>query len=227
MKRMTFPCFMVLLTLGVMAGQTFTGGVSGLVKDQSGAGVAQASLVLVNLDTGERRTAESGETGNYSFTAVPPGRYRLEVERSGFKKTSEEPIEVRVQQFVSVDPTMVVGQVTESIVVEARVALIDPNTSSLSQVVENRQITELPLNGRNTLAFVELTPGIRMQGLFGENPATVNFQAWGNFSANGGVANTNEVLVDGAPVSGYTFANVNYLPPVDATQEFRVQTNTY
>jgi hypothetical protein len=224
--------FSILILAGMMSaaissGQTFTGGVSGVVADQSGAMVSDATLTLTNRDTGERRSVKSSQSGTYSFAAVPPGRYRLEVEHGGFKKVTQEPVEVRVQQFVSLDVMLQVGEVSESVQVEARAALIDPNTSSLSQVVGNQQITQLPLNGRNTLAFVQLTPGVRMQGLFGENPATVNFQAWGNFSANGGVANTNEVLVDGAPVSGYTFANVNFLPPVDATQEFRVQTNTY
>jgi hypothetical protein len=72
-----------------------------------------------------------------------------------------------------------------------------------------------------------LTPGVSIQAGFGDNPATVNFQAWGNFAANGGVAGANVVLVDGAPVNTILFNGIGYVPPVDATQEFRVQTNNF
>ncbi|MCI0627646.1 MAG: TonB-dependent receptor [Acidobacteria bacterium] len=222
-KVLTF----LLLFLGAVYAQTFTGGVSGTVKDPSGAVVPQTRLVLTNLDTNEKREAESNDSGFYSFSALPPGRYRLETEKSGFKKFAQEPVEVRVQQFVEIDPGLQVGEASETLEVKGQVSVIDPTTSSLGHVVENRQITELPVNGRNTLAFVALTPGVRIQGGFGDNPATVNFQSWGNFSANGGVAGTNEILVDGAPVTTVLFNGVGYMPPVDATQEFKVQTNNF
>jgi hypothetical protein len=207
--------------------QTFTGGVSGTVKDPGGAIVPNATVLLTNLDTSEKRTLTTTEEGSFNFTIVPPGRYRVEVEQTGFKKFLQEPIEVRVQQFLNLDVNLEVGQASETVTVTGEVQLIDSTTSSLGHVVENRQITELPLNGRNTLAFVELTPGVRDQGGFGDNPATVNIQAWGNFSANGGLANSNEVLVDGAPVTTVLFHGVGYMPPVDATQEFKVQTNNF
>jgi len=216
-----------LLFTGVVYAQTFTGGISGTVKDPSGAVVPRARLALTNLDTNEKREAESNESGFYSFSALPPGRYRLEAEKTGFKKFAQGPVEVRVQQFVGIDPGLELGETSETLEVKGQVSAIDPSTSSLGHVVENRQITELPVNGRNTLAFVALTPGVRIQGGFGENPATVNFQSWGNFSANGGLAGSNEVLVDGAPVTTVLFNGVGYIPPVDATQEFKVQTNNF
>jgi hypothetical protein len=105
--------------------------------------------------------------------------------------------------------------------------LLDSQTSSLSQVVENKQVTELPLNGRNTLALVALTPGIRTQGEFLQHTGTRSFAGWGNFSSNGGVSDANEVLVDGAAVTMFLVNAPSLIPPVDATQEFRVQTNNY
>src|SRR5262249_24743625 len=105
--------------------------------------------------------------------------------------------------------------------------LLDAQTSSPSHVVENREVTELPLNGRNTLALVALTPGIRTQGEFLQHTATRSFAGWGNFSSNGGVADANEVLVDGAAVTMFLVNAPSLIPPVDATQEFRVQTNNY
>jgi len=226
MLRIGACCLSVLLAGRALA-QTSTGGISGTVKDSTGAVAPQTQLTLTNLDTNEKREQKSDDRGLFSFTALAPARYRLEAERAGFKQFVLEPIEVRVQLFVSIQPVLEVGSASDKVEVKAQVALIDPNTSSLSEVVENQQITQLPVNGRNTLAFVSLTPGVNTQAGFGDNPATVNFQAWGNFQANGGVAGANAVLVDGAPVNTVLFNGIGYLPPIDATQEFRVQTNNF
>ncbi|PYT10227.1 MAG: hypothetical protein DMG59_29240, partial [Acidobacteria bacterium] len=167
------------------------------------------------------------EHGLYTFAAVSPGRYRLEAEIRGFKRFVQEPIEVRVQQFVTLNPVLEIGEASQSVEVSGQLALLDASTSSLSQIVENRQVTELPLNGRNTLALVALTPGTRTQGEFEQHTATRSFAGWGNFSSNGGMADANEVLVDGAPVTMFLVNAPSLIPPVDATQEFRVQTNNY
>lgn len=170
----------------VALAQTFTGGISGTVTDPGGALVPAARLNLTNLDTSDLRTQISNDAGVYIFTAVPPGRYKLEAEHPGFKKLVQEPIEVRVQQFVTLNLALEVGQATQTVEVTGQAALLDASTSSLSQIVENRQVTELPLNGRNTLALVALTPGIRTQGEFMQHTATRSFAGWGNFSSNGG-----------------------------------------
>jgi hypothetical protein len=134
---------------------------------------------------------------------------------------------VRVQQFVMISPVLEIGQATQTVEVTGRVALLDATTSSLSHVVENRQVTELPLNGRNTLALVALTPGIRTQGEFTQHVATRSYAGWGNFSSNGGLSDANEILVDGGSVTMFLMNAPSLIPPVDATQEFRVQTNSY
>src|SRR5262249_38893255 len=201
--------------------------LTGAVTDPAGAVVPGAVLTLTNLDTNDSRRQMSNEGGVYTFTALPPGRYRLELEHPGFKKFVQEPVEVRVQQFVTLDAALEVGSGTQIVEVTGQVALLDAATSSLSQVVENRQVTELPLNGRNTLSLVALTPGIRTHGQFLQNTATRSFAGWGNFSSNGGVAGANENLLDGASVTMFLVNAPSLVPPVDATQEFRVQTNNY
>jgi hypothetical protein len=207
--------------------QTFTGSITGTVTDPAGAVVPAAVFTLTNLDTNEARRQVSNESGVYTFAALPPGRYRLELERPGFKRFVQEPVEVRVQQVVNLDPVLEVGQTNQTVEVTGQVALLDSATSSLSQVVENREVTELPLNGRNTLALVALTPGVRTQGQFMQNTATRSFAGWGNFSSNGGISDANEILVDGASVTMFLVNAPSLIPPIDATQEFRVQTNNY
>src|SRR5262249_29403945 len=178
-------------------------------------------------DANEARQQSTNDLGEFTFTALAPGRYRLTLAHPGFKQFVQEPIEIRVQQFVTLNPKLEVGQESQSVEVTGQAVLLDAATSSVSQVVENRQVTELPLNGRNTLALVALTPGIRAQGQFQQNTATRSFAGWGNFSSNGGVSDANEVLVDGAAVTMFLVNAPSLIPPVDATQEFRVQTNNY
>ncbi len=156
--RLVLFCAVGMLLALSMSAQTSTGGITGTVTDPAGAVVPGAKLALTNLDTNDRREQLSNEIGVYTFTALPPGRYRLEVEHSGFKKFAQDPVEIRVQQFVTLNPALEVGQATQTVEVTGQVALLDSATSSLSHVVENREITELPLNGRNTLALVALTP---------------------------------------------------------------------
>src|SRR5437899_4057562 len=226
LRSATYFCSIFALAY-ICSGQTYTGGLTGAVTDPAGAFVPAAALKLTNLDTNDARRQTTDETGVYTFTALPPGRYRLELEHPGFKKFVQEPIEVRVQQFITLNPVLEVGTGSQVVEVSGQVALLDAATSSLSQVVENRQVTELPLNGRNTLSLVALTPGIRTHGQFLQNTATRSFAGWGNFSSNGGVADANEILVDGASVTMFLVNAPSLVPPVDATQEFRVQTNNY
>src|SRR5205085_8729155 len=112
-----------------------------------------------------------------------PANYRLELEHPGFKRFVQEPVVVRVQQTATINVTLEVGQVTQTLEVTGHADVLDSATSSLSQVVENREVTELPLNGRNTLALVALTPGIRTQPGFLQNTAVRSHAGRGNCSS--------------------------------------------
>jgi len=231
MRSAGVSSFAVALVLAFAAStsvaQTSTGSVAGTIADPGGAVIPSAALKLVNLDTNEVRVQNTDDSGAYTFPALPPGRYRLEVEHPGFKRFVQEPIEVRVQQFITLNASLDVGQANQTVEVGGQLILLDAATSSLSQVVENREVTELPLNGRNTLSLVALTPGVRTQGQFLQNSATRSFAGWGNFSSNGGLSDANEILVDGASVTMFLVNAPSLVPPVDSTQEFRVQTNNY
>src|SRR5262249_8481527 len=93
-----------------LMGQTSTGGLSGTVTDPAGSVVAGARLVLTNLETNDSRRGQSNEIGLYSFPVLPAGRYRIELEHAGFKRFVQEPIQIQVQQFVTLDPRLEVGQ---------------------------------------------------------------------------------------------------------------------
>jgi len=227
MSKALFCLLAILIAAAIVSAQTTTGSITGIVTDPAGASVPGSSLTLTNLDTNQVRQQTASETGDYTFPALPPGHYRLESQHPGFKRFVQEPIDIQVQQAVTINISLEVGQATQSLEVTGHPELLDAATSSLSQVVENRQVTELPLNGRNTLALVSLTPGVRTQAGFLQNAAVRSYAGWGNFSSNGGLSGANEILVDGAAVTMFSNNAPSLVPPVDATQEFRVQTNNY
>ncbi len=199
-----------------------TAQVTGTVVDSTGSFMAGARVVATNLDTSVAREAVTNASGNYLITALLPGRYRVTSEAMGFKQTRRESVSLAVDQIGRIDFAMEVGDTRQSVTVESSAVLLDTATGTIGSVVENKQIAELPLSGRNPLDLLGLSPGIRIQGNFtGKNGD------WGNFSSNGGLANSNVVMVEGLALDLARMNGPSYVPPVDATQEFRVQTNNF
>jgi hypothetical protein len=207
--------------------QTSTAQITGRVSDPSDAVVAGAAIHVRNLDTGVQRETTTTPAGYYTVPLLDPGSYEVAVQMPGFKPMKREGVVLQVDQVARIDFALELGSASETVLVEAKAPLLDAATSSLGNVVENRQITELPMQGRNTIGFMVLTPGVRMQGNAGVNENTIAINSRGNFSANGGIANANEVLVDGAAVSMGRGNAIGFMPPVDATREFKVETNSY
>ena len=139
--------------------QTF-GEITGRVGDASGAAVPGSVLTLTNASTNAVRTTTSTETGDYSLPALPPGTYNLSTEHPGFKRASSNGIEVQVQQTVRLDFVLQVGLVTESVQVSAAADLLQAENGTVGTVVDNKGITELPLNGRQYLNLVALSPNV-------------------------------------------------------------------
>src|SRR5215467_2875890 len=114
--RHQVACLICVVALAApAAAQTFTGSITGTVTDPAGALVPNAALTLTNLDTNDARRQLTNESGEYTFAAVSPGRYRLALEHPGFKRVVQEPIEVRVQQFVTLDLALEVGQASQTV----------------------------------------------------------------------------------------------------------------
>jgi hypothetical protein len=205
--------------------QTFYGSVAGTVTDANGATVPNAAVALTNLGTSERRTAETDSNGNYQFVNLVPGRYRLEIEKGGFKRHTRGEIVVEVQSALRLDTVLQVGEVTQVVEITAQTPLLQPDNTSLGQVVDSRKVQEMPLNGRNVLNLVSLVPGVVPQGQSMQNPTGTNIFAWGNYQIGGGAANQSATFIDGASINVSYVNLTSLIPTQDAIQEFRVQTN--
>jgi hypothetical protein len=211
--------------------QNVYGTIAGTVTDSSGAAIADATVTLTNLDTNEKHNIQTDSSGNYTFVNILPGKYKVEAEKSGFKKVVRQPILVEIESGLKVDITLQVGAQTETVEVSAEAPLLQPETNSLGQVVEQRNVTELPLNGRNPLALVSLVPGVVPQGQPSagnsstSNPVGANPFALGDFQVGGGMSGQSQILIDGAPTNGAYLNVVTVIPSQDSIEEFKVQTN--
>ena len=205
--------------------QSTFGGIVGTVTDASGAPVASTEVTLTNLGTNEKRTESTNGDGLYQFLNITPGQYSVEVAKTGFKRFVRNPVTVETQTTSRIDIPLQVGEVTQTVEVTAQTPLLQPESSSLGQVVDERKTTTLPLNGRNPLNLVALVPAVVPQGGSLNNPNGQNPFAWGNYQIGGGMANQSMVWLDGSPVNG-SYINVTALIPTqDSLQEFKVATN--
>src|SRR5579871_14013 len=145
---MSKPLFMTIVFLGAACSafaQTAT--VDGLVTDSSQAVMVGATVTVTNLDTGLRRVARSNETGGYTFTQLPVGRYKVAAAMSGFTTQATPELKLDVDQVVRLDFALKPGTLTETVEVSASAALLDSETATVGQVISNKSIVEMPLNG--------------------------------------------------------------------------------
>lgn len=220
--------FTMLAILPSMAlAQTSTGAIGGTVIDGSGAIMPAVHVTARNMGTGDKRTTTTNELGVFLFPALPPGAYEVAAEREGFKRVVRSDIALSVQDSIRLELAMAVGSISERVEVTGELPLLATATSSLGQVVDNKKIVDIPLNGRNTLALVTLTAGVQPLGNFGGVTATGNAYASGNYSVSGSRGLSSEVIIDGAPANASLFTAPIIVPSVDAVEEFKVQTSTY
>jgi hypothetical protein len=217
---------LLILLAGVCWGQKDSGSIVGTVKDPSGAVVAGAKVTVTDVDRGTSFTAATNASGEYVAGPLKVGRYRVAVEKAGFKTTVVGPVELNVQERPSVDVALRVGDIHEQVTVTSQGPQLETENSDLGQVVTSRRISTLPLNGRNYAQLAQLgtgvvpaEPGSRAEKTFG-------------FSANGARALQNNFLLDGVDNNanlGDLLNETTYViqPPVDAIAEFKVQTNSY
>ncbi len=207
-----------------LTGQTATGQITGTVRDSSGAVLPQVRVTAVNQDTGFTRNTESTGSGDYSFTLLPVGSYSVSAEQKGFSIAKQSAIRLNVDQVQRVDLTLSVGSTSETITVQAPSVAVETETSSVGQVVNERQVTQLPLNGRNFLQLLFLGAGaVQTSGEQGSMR-----QGEGNaISINGSRPTSNNYLLDGMVNTDTSLNTPAVVLSVDAIQEFKEQTATY
>src|SRR5579863_9055617 len=222
-----FLLLLVLFTLAITAAaQKDTGSIVGTVKDASGAVVANATVTVADVEHGQTTTTTTNPEGEFVVSPLRVGRYTVTVQRKGFKKAVSAPVDLDVQQRVAVNIMLQVGEISESVVVSSVTPLLETETSELGQVVNARQASNLPLNGRNFAQLALLTAGTAPS-----EPGARDEQSFG-FSAGGARSLQNNFLLDGIDNNSNLtdlLNETNYViqPPVDALAEFKVETNAY
>ncbi|MCS7315307.1 MAG: carboxypeptidase regulatory-like domain-containing protein [Bryobacterales bacterium] len=209
--------------------QVTTGTILGTVRDSTGAAVPAAQITITETNKGTSLQFVTDETGAYHAPFLSPGTYSVTVEKPGFKRQVRSGILLQVDQRARVDITLEVGQLTETVDVVAAAPLVRSESAELGEVIEERAIRELPLNGRLFTQLVYLAPGIT-PGQAGENlsgQSTFNPRGPSNFNALGSQANANAWLVDGIDNNEYTFNTVIVMPSLESVREFKVLTGVY
>lgn len=191
--------------------------LTGEVRDGSGALVGQAALTLSQDATGEVTQATTNQYGLFLFTHLRPGLYTLTVNAPNFRRVVRTGVRLTTGERIRVEVTLTAGQVAEEILVRADASLLRTESSSLGQVISNRRIVELPLNGRNFFALITLAPGVAAPPPTTAGPALPRL--------NGGRPRVNEFLYDGISALQPEPGQVAFFPPIDAIQEFKLETN--
>jgi hypothetical protein len=229
--------FVVLALLAAATLLAQNAGLSGLITDPSGLAVPRANVVVQSVDTGGTRTVSSNQQGEYSVPALLPGPYNITVEANGFKTVHQNGFVVEVDQRARLDFALTVGSTTESITVQASAPLLNTSDASVSTVIGNQFVENLPLNGRSFSSLIDLAPGVVL------TPS--NFYEQGQFSVNGQHPDANYFTVDGVSANLGTsssnlgqggagqlpatsaFGGTSNLVSLDALEEFRIQTSTF
>jgi hypothetical protein len=206
-------------------GQSTYGSIVGSVTDTTGASITDAAVTLTNLGTSEKRTQQSGADGLFTFINLFPGQYRVDAEKQGFKHFTRTGVTVEVQQSTQVEAVLQVGEVSQVVEVTSQTALLQTESASLGQVVEQRKADELPLNGRNIFNLITVSPAAVAQGGAGGSPVGENPFSWGNYQIGGSFANQGAEYLDGQPLNiGYINLPI-IIPTQDSVGEFKVQYN--
>ncbi len=214
------------------AAQGTSATVSGFVTDSFGAKVPSATVTFTNTATNVQQTVTTNGAGLYRVTGLLPGSYTSTVKMEGFKTAIQTGIELQVEEQATLNISLGLGSASETVTVEAGAMTLETQTPTVSQVIEGRQVEDTPLNGRNAMNLVALTPGVVPQGSTSgtasnnaQNGSFTNAFGFGNYQISGGLANQGGTYLDGAPLN-ITQANlIAFVPSQDSIQEFRVESS--
>ncbi|MGA9671482.1 MAG: carboxypeptidase regulatory-like domain-containing protein [Terracidiphilus sp.] len=226
--RSTAFVFLIALCVSMQANaQSESGKVVGTVIDQTGAVVSGATLTLANKENGLVLTVTSNSSGELNLPAVPRGDYTAKISAPGFSSQVQS-VTVTVTEVQDLLFKLTPGSITSSIVVTSAAPLVNTSDPTLGETIESKQITELPLNGRNALNLALLAPGVTTGSYVEYGQDTINRfidSGGGQLSANGTRSQANNFILDGVDNNDGLQNIIVFFPPVDATEEFKVNTN--
>jgi len=217
-------CLLILASTALAYGQGAVGTILGTVTDSSGAVVAGADVQVTNLATNVSHSTKTTDTGDFTAPYLPPGNYRVSVQAQGFQKTIVDNVNLVVAQQARVDVAMKTGVNTEVVEVQGSAVALDTDSSAVSQIITQKQVDQLPLNGRNFLSLLFIGAGaVETTGEQGQMR-----QGTGNaISINGGRPTSNNYTLDGLVNTDTALNTPAVILSQDAIQEFKVQSETY
>jgi len=224
MMQNTMRVFVLMLgCAALMMAQQGRGVVFGKITDPSGAAVTGVKISVKNTATNALFEAVTGASGEYTTPGIPVGNYQLNVDQSGFRPVVRAGIVLQVDERAQVDIQLIVGTVEQKIEITGEAPLVDTTSATVGNVVENKRIAELPLNGRNALALVFLEPNVKSQAGATNSGFADRGLALSSVSINGGPSSVNNFLLDGGNNNQAFVQDLNVNPTVDAIEEFKVQ----
>lgn len=224
-NKIRFVSLCAFLSAVTAWGQSYQGGVRGIVGDSGGAVVATAKVSLTDQSTNVSRSTLTNATGEFVFASVDPATYSVSVEAPGFKKFERKGVVISTQQFLTVDVKLEIGQVNESVFVTEEVPLIESANASNGQVLDRQKMNDLPNLGRNPFLLAKLSTNVVAAG----DPRFNRFQdqsGSSQISVAGGPVRGNNYLIDGVPITDFNNRAV-IIPSIEAVQEMKLQANTY
>ena len=215
-----------LICSTLTSAQSTGGRILGRVADSSGAVLANVGITATNDATGIARETKTNASGDYVFPEVPVGTYTLSFDLSGFKTNVRKSVTLDVNQVITLNMSMQIGASKEVVEVTSEAPLVDTTTTQLGAVVNDRSISQLPLNSRDTYQFLQLQPGV-MSTVGSSNTVVYGSDRAGAVSVNGGRGRSNNFSVNGGDANDQFVNLPTVQPSPDSIEEFRVLTNTF
>ena len=239
MRRVPFLVVLLLFSVtSVLRAQSPNASLTGRLVDTQKALIVGAKVAAISASTNARYEITTNSSGEYYLTNLPPNTYRIEVEKTGFKRLMKPDVILHVQDSIRIDFEMTIGDVSETVTVESGIPAVNTESATVSTIIDRTFVENVPLNGRTFQTLISLTPGVVITATKNDNQ--------GQFSVNGQRANANYFTVDGASANFGVIGNTtlvqtaggelpalsasggtNSLVSVDAMQEFRIQTSSF
>lgn len=211
-----------LFLILALAALAQTAQITGRISDANQAIVPGATVIITNLDTGIERASASNDEGYFTVPALPRGSYKLTANKAGFKTTTRTGVNLDEGQVLRLDLQLEPGEVKEAVEITGAAPLLEAATPTMSTVIPNEKITQLPLLNRNIITLAALAPTVRPVGAFGGLPVS-SFDG-ARMSIGGGPPSSNNLMIDGVSAENFTSGGLNVFLSVDATEEFRIVT---